>query len=85
MLVICSCCFVCDCSLDFSKYMRRRDQVDQHLFDPEPDRTLHRIRREQRIVQIRRCPNVSRTENSTRGGQRIVQNSTQNASQETQQ
>ena len=36
-----------DCSLDFSKYMRRRDQVDQHLFDPEPERTLHRIRREQ--------------------------------------
>ena len=28
--------------------MRRRDQVDQHLFDPEPKRTLHRIHREQR-------------------------------------
>ena len=27
--------------------MRRRDQVDQHLFDPEPERTLHRTRREQ--------------------------------------
>ena len=27
--------------------MRHRDQVDQHLFDPEPERTLHRLRREQ--------------------------------------
>ena len=31
----------------FSEYMRRRDQVDQHLFDPELERTLHRTRREQ--------------------------------------
>ena len=53
MLVIWSLCFVCDCSLDFSKYMQHRDQVDQHLFDPEPERTLHRIRREQRTEQIR--------------------------------
>ena len=33
--------------------MQRRDQVDQHLFDPELERTLHRIRREQRTEQIR--------------------------------
>ena len=26
--------------------MRHRDQVGQHLFDPEPKRTLHRTRRE---------------------------------------
>ena len=38
---------MCDCSSDFSTYMRHRDQVDQHLFDPEPERTLHRTRREQ--------------------------------------
>ena len=44
---------MCDCSFDFSKYMRRRDQVDQHLFVPEPERTLHRIRREQKTGQIR--------------------------------
>ena len=44
---------MCDCCLDFSKYMRRRDHVDKHLFDPEPERTLHRICREQRTVQIR--------------------------------
>ena len=36
-----------DCSSDFSTYMRHRDQVDQHLFDPELERTLHRTRREQ--------------------------------------
>ena len=28
-------------------YMRHRDQVDQHMFDHEPERTLHRTRREQ--------------------------------------
>ena len=33
--------------------MRRRDQVNQHLFNPEPERTLHRLRREQRTEQIR--------------------------------
>ena len=33
--------------------MRRRDQVNKHLFDPEPERTLHRIRREQRTEQTR--------------------------------
>ena len=44
---------MCDCSLGFSEYMQRRDQVDQHLFDHEPERTLHTIRREQRTEQIR--------------------------------
>ena len=37
---------MCDCSSDFSTYMRHRDQVDQHLFDPEPERTLQKTRRE---------------------------------------
>ena len=53
MLVIWSFCFVCDCSQGFSELMRRRDQVDQHPFDPEPGRTLYRIRREQRTEQTR--------------------------------
>ena len=48
MLVIWSFCFVCDCSQGFSERMRRRDQVDLHPFDPDPERTLHRTRREQR-------------------------------------
>ena len=53
MLVNWSLCVVCDCSLGFSEYMRRRDQVDLHLFDPEPERTLHKILREQRTEQTR--------------------------------
>ena len=58
---------MCDCSLDFSKYMRRRDQVDQHLFDPEPKRTLHRIRREQRTKQIRNLAVMENTEEQNLG------------------
>ena len=33
--------------------MRRRDQVDLQPFDPNPERTLHRLRREQRALQNR--------------------------------
>ena len=44
---------MCDCRQDYSERMRRRDQVDLHPFDPEPERTLHRLRREQRAVQNR--------------------------------
>ena len=62
MLVICSCCFVCNCSLGFSEYMRRRDQVNQHLFDPEPERTLHRIHREQRTEHTRNLANMENNE-----------------------
>ena len=43
-------CFVCDFSQGYSEHMRRWDQVDLHPFDPEPERTLHRLRREQRVV-----------------------------------
>ena len=53
---------MCDCSLGFSKYMRRQDQVDQHLFDPEPERTLHRIHREQRTEQTRNLENMENNE-----------------------
>ena len=42
---------MCDCSQGFSECMQQRDQVDLHPFDPEPERTLHRIRREQRTKQ----------------------------------
>ena len=44
---------MCYCSVGFSKYMRHRDQANLHLFDPEPERTLHRLLREQRTEQIR--------------------------------
>ena len=58
---------MCDCNLDFSKYMRRRDQVDKHLFDPEPERTLHRIHREQRTIQIRNLAVMENTEEHNLG------------------
>ena len=53
MLVIWSFCFVCDCSQGYSERMQRRNQVDLHPFDPETERTLHILRREQRTVQTR--------------------------------
>ena len=53
---------MCDRSLGFSEYMRRRDQVDQHLFDPEPKRTLHKTRRERRTEQIRIKANMENNE-----------------------
>ena len=53
MLVIWFGWFVCYCSVGFSKYMRHRDQANLHLFDPEPERTLHRSLREQRTEQTR--------------------------------
>ena len=33
--------------------MQSRGQVELHPFDPEPERTLHRLRREQREAQHR--------------------------------
>ena len=44
---------MCDCSQGYNERMQRHDQVDLHPFDPEPERTLHRLRREQRSVQNR--------------------------------
>ena len=53
---------MCDCSLGFSEYMQRRDQVDQHPFDPEPERTLHKTRQEHRTKQIRIQANMENNE-----------------------
>ena len=53
MLVSWPFCFVCDRSQGFSECMQRRDQVELHPFDPEPERTLHKIRREQRTEHTR--------------------------------
>ena len=44
VLVNWSLCFVCDCSQGYSECMQRRGQVELHPFDPEPKRTLHRLR-----------------------------------------
>ena len=54
--------------------MRRRDQVDQHLFDPEPGRTLHRTSQEQRTEQIR---NLAIMENNEEQNLGIEQNEPQ--------
>ena len=51
--------------------MRRRDQVDQHPFDPEPERTLHRTRQEQRTEQTR---NLEIMENNEEQDLSIEQN-----------
>ena len=47
--------------------MLRRVQVDQHLFDPEPERTLHRLLREQRTDQIRNLAIMENTEEQNLG------------------
>ena len=44
---------MCYCNVGFSKYMRHRNQANQHLFDSEPERTLYRLLREQRTEQNR--------------------------------
>ena len=53
VLVIWSFCFVCDCNQGYSECMRRRGQVDLHMFDPELKRTLHRLRQELRTSHNR--------------------------------
>ena len=53
---------MCYCSTGFSKYMRQRDQIDQHLCDPEPERLLHRLCREQRTEQVREPTAMENTE-----------------------
>ena len=74
MLVIWSFCFVCDCSQGYSELMRRRDQIDLYPLDPEPKRTLHRLRREQRTVHNR---NLAIMENNEEQDLSLEQNETQ--------
>ena len=62
---------MCDFSQGFSERMRRRDQIDQHPFDPEPERTLHRIHREQRTEHTR---NLAIMENNEEQDTNIKQN-----------
>ena len=42
---------MCDCSQGCSECMRTRGQAELHQFDPEPERTLHRLRRELRTAE----------------------------------
>ena len=62
---------MCDCSQGFSECMRRRDQVVLPPFDPELERTLHRIRREQRTEHTR---NLAIMENNEEQDLSIEQN-----------
>ena len=74
MLISSSSYFVCDCSQGFSEHIRRRDLVDLPTFDPEPERTLHRTRREQRTEQTR---NLAIMENNKKRDLSIEQNEPQ--------
>ena len=47
--------------------MRRRDQVEQYMFDLDPERALHRIRREQKTEQIRNLAIMKITEEQNLG------------------
>ena len=53
---------MCDCSQGFSERMRRRDLVDLPPFDPKPERTFHRTRREQRTKHTRNLANMENNE-----------------------
>ena len=44
---------MCDCNQGYSECMRTRGQAKLHPFDPEPKRTLHRLRQELRTTQNR--------------------------------
>ena len=67
----------CDYSEGYCECMRRRGQVELLLFDPEPKRTLHRLRREQRkahqrdlsIMQNNEEQDQGQKENEPQGGQ----------------
>ena len=74
VLVIWSLCFASDCSQGYSECMQRRGQVELHPFDPEPERTLHCLRREQREVQHR---NIAIMQNNVEQDQGQEQNEPQ--------
>ena len=61
-MVIWSFCFVCDYSQGYSECMRRRGQVNLYPFDPEPERTLHRLRRELRTTYNRNLAIIQNNE-----------------------
>ena len=44
---------MCDCSQGYSECMRTRGQVELYPFDPDSERTLHRLRKELRTAHNR--------------------------------
>ena len=65
---------MCDSSQSYSERMRRRDQVDLHSLDPEPEITLHRLRREHITVHNR---NIAIMENNEEQDLNLEQNEPQ--------
>ena len=53
---------MCDCSQGYSECMRTWGQAELHLFDPEPERTLHRLCRELRTAQYRNLATMQNDE-----------------------
>ena len=62
MLVIWSFYFVCDCSQGYSECMLTRGQAELHPFDPELEKTLHRLRRELRTALYRNLATMQNNE-----------------------
>ena len=62
VMVIWSFCVVCDCSQGYSECMRTRGKAELHPFDPELERTLHRLRRELRTAQNRNLATMQNNE-----------------------
>ena len=77
MLVVWSLCCACDYSEGYCECMRRWGQIELLPFDPEPKRTLHRLRREQRkahqrdlaIMQNNEEQDQGQEKNEPQGGQ----------------
>ena len=56
------CVCACDYSEGYCECMRRRGQVELLLFDPELDRTLHRLHKEQREAHQRNLATMQSNE-----------------------
>ena len=77
MLVIWSMWLCVDCNEGYCVCMRRRGQVELLPFDPEPERILHRLRREQReahqrdlaVMQTNEGQDQGQEKNEPQGGQ----------------
>ena len=60
-----------DCSEGYSECMRTRGQAKLHMFDLEPERTLHRLHRKLRTTQ---CRNLATMQNNEEQDLSLEQN-----------
>ena len=72
---------MCYCSTGFSEYMRQQDRINQHLCDPEPERLMHRLRREQRTEHIRNPIVMENTEEQEFGVEQTEPQRSRNGNQ----